>query len=144
MINLLSHVDSIIQFQREKLIIEKAISEGKTDVKENHEGVYYKIITPGTGRQVSMTDTVTINYRLTLFQDTAIIDQSRDTPATFPLNRLIKGWQIGVPLSKVGGRIKLVIPSMHAYSIRTRSPRIPPNSILEFEIEVLDTKAATR
>jgi FKBP-type peptidyl-prolyl cis-trans isomerase len=51
------------------------------------------------------------------------------------------GWQIGVPLCKVGGKIKIIIPSNLGYSIRTRSAKIPPNSVLVFEIEVLDAKA---
>jgi FKBP-type peptidyl-prolyl cis-trans isomerase len=54
---------------------------------------------------------------------------------------LIRGWQIGVPLCKVGGKIRLVIPSNLAYSIRTRAAKIPPNSILVFEIEVVDAKS---
>jgi FKBP-type peptidyl-prolyl cis-trans isomerase len=69
-----------------------------------------------------------------------VFDQTNDKPATFPLNRLIKGWQIGLPACKVGGKIHLVIPSSLAYSIRTRSPKIPPNSVLVFDIEVVEVK----
>ena len=69
-----------------------------------------------------------------------LVPQALYKPATFPLNRLIKGWHIGVPLCKVGGKIKLVIPSGLGYSVRTRAAKIPPNSILVFEIEVLDAK----
>jgi FKBP-type peptidyl-prolyl cis-trans isomerase FklB len=61
-------------------------------------------------------------------------------PATFPLNNLIKGWQIGLSLCKVGGKIRLIIPSGLAYSIRNRATEIPPNSILVFDITVLDVK----
>ncbi len=137
-VNVASHIDSLQQFDTDKKIIEEAIAAGKTDVKNNVEGVYYKIIKEGTGRQVDINDTVTVYYKLTLLNDTAIVDQAKDKPATFPLKRLIKGWQLGVPLSKVGGKIKLVIPSAHAYSIRTRAAKIPPNSILVFDIEVVD------
>ena len=65
----------------------------------------------------------------------------KEKPATFPLKRLIMGWQIGVPLCKIGGKIKIIIPSNLAYSIRTRAAKIPPNSILVFEIEVVDARA---
>lgn len=139
-INLFGHIDSIQQRIIDKGKIENDIASGKTDVKNNAEGVYYKMIKDGTGRQVSVMDTVTVNYRLTLFNDTAVVQETKDNPATFPLKGLIKGWQIGVPLCKVGGKIKLVIPSDFAYSIRTRAAKIPPNSILVFEIEVLDAK----
>ena len=140
-INLLSHIDSLPQLAKENMLINTAIKAGRTDVKDQVEGIYYKIINPGTGKQVSVDDTVTVYYKLTLFQDTAIIDGTKDKPAVFPLKRLIKGWQLAVPLLKTGGKIKLVLPSAQAYSIRTRAARIPPNSILEFEIEVLDAKS---
>ncbi|MGC8064199.1 FKBP-type peptidyl-prolyl cis-trans isomerase, partial [Salmonella enterica] len=72
--------------------------------------------------------------------DGSIFDQTKDKPATFPLNRLIKGWQIAVPMCKVGGSIRVIIPSALAYSIRTRSKNIPPNSVLVFDIDVVDVK----
>lgn len=140
-INLFGHIDSVQQRQIDMKVINDAIASGKTDAKDIAEGVYYKMIKEGTGRQVSLDDTVTVNYRLNLFNDTTVIQQTTDKPATFPLKRLIRGWQIGVPLCKVGGKIKLVIPSDLAYSIRTRAANIPPNSILEFEIEVLEAKS---
>lgn len=140
-INLFGHMDSVQQRQIDIKIIEDAIASGKTDTKNNEQGIYYTMMKEGTGRQVSVNDTVTVNYRLRLLNDTAIIQETKDKPATFPLKRLIRGWQIGVPLCKVGGKIKLVIPSDLAYSIRTRAADIPPNSILIFEIEVLDAKS---
>lgn len=139
-INLFGHIDSTEQRQIDKKKIEDAIASGKTDAKDISEGLYYKMIKEGTGRQVSVNDTVTVYYKVTLFKDSSVIDQAKDKPAVFPLKRLIRGWHIGVPLCKVGGKIKMVIPSDLAYSIRTRSAKIPPNSILVFEIEVLDAK----
>lgn len=139
-INLSGHVDSVEQRKIELKQINDAIKTGKTDVSKNVEGVFYSIMKEGAGRQVLLTDTVTVFYKGYLFSDNTIFDQTKDKPATFPLNRLIKGWQIGIPLCKVGGKIKLVIPSDIAYSIRTRSAKIPPNNILVFEIEVVDAK----
>ncbi len=140
MVNLLSHVDSLRQLEKETQIIQQAIISGKTDAKENLEGVYYKIMKEGSGRQVSINDTVTVFYKLNIFTDGSLVEEALEKPATFPLKRLIKGWQLGVPLCRVGGKIKLIIPSSMAYSIRTRAPKIPPNSILQFEIEVVDAK----
>lgn len=141
-INPMPNIDSVQQYQSEKTMIEKEIASGKTDVTNNIEGVYYMIIDPGNGKTVSVTDTVTVRYKLTMYHSTDIIDQATEKPATFPLNRLIKAWQLAIPLVKTGGKLKIVIPSGLAYSIRTRAPKIPPNSTLEFEIEVLDTKPA--
>lgn len=140
-INLFGHIDSVQQRQIDIKIIEDAMVSGKTDVKQNVEAVYYTMMKEGTGRLVSVNDTVTAFYKGYLFVNDSVFDQTRDKPATFPLRRLIRGWQIGVPLCRVGGKIKLVIPSDLAYSIRTRSAKIPPNSILVFEIEVVDVKS---
>jgi FKBP-type peptidyl-prolyl cis-trans isomerase FkpA len=142
LINPMPNADSVEQYQLEKQMLEKDMASGKTDVSGNIEGVYYRIIDGGSGKNVSVTDTVTVKYHLRIYNTTPIIDQAMEKPATFPLNRLIKAWQLAIPLVKTGGKIKLVIPSGFAYSIRTRAPKIPPNSILEFEIEVLDTKPA--
>ncbi len=140
-INWFGHVDSVQQRQIDIKIIEDAIASGKTDVKENVQSIYYKMMKEGTGRQVTVDDTVTVYYKGYLFVNDSVFDQTKEKPATFPLKRLIRGWQIGVPLCKVGGKIKLVIPSDLAYTIRTRSAKIPPNSILVFEIEVLEAKS---
>lgn len=139
-INLYGHLDSVSQRQTDIKTIEDAIASGKTDAKNNEQGVYYTMMKEGTGRLVSVNDTVIAHYKGYLFSDGSVFDQTTDKPATFPLKRLIKGWQIGVPLCKAGGKIKLVIPSGLAYSIRTRAARIPPNSILVFEVEVVDTR----
>src|SRR6188768_176885 len=136
-VNLLSHVDSLEHLEIDK----KLITAANTDAKNSHEGVYYTILKEGNGRQVSVNDTVTAFYKGYLFKDGSVFDQTKDKPATFPLKRLIMGWQIGVPLCKVRGKVKIIIPSALAYSIRTRSAKIPPNSVLVFEIEVVDAKA---
>jgi FKBP-type peptidyl-prolyl cis-trans isomerase FkpA len=141
-INLFGHVDSVQQRQKDIKQIEDSITAGKTNAKQNEQGVYYEILKQGTGRQVTVNDTVTVHYKGSLFSDGTVFDQTKDKPATFPLKRLIRGWQVGVPLLKVGGKIKLIILSDMAYSIRTRSAKIPPNSILVFEIEVVDVKPA--
>ena len=140
-VNLLSHVDSLEQSGIDKTLIMQAINENRTDAKQSHEGIYYSIIKEGGGRQVSIHDTLVAHYKGYLFNDGSVFDETKDKPATFPLKRLIMGWQIGVPLNKVGGKIRIIIPSALAYSIRTRSPKIPPNSILVFEVEVTGTKA---
>jgi hypothetical protein len=143
-VNLFSHVDSLQQLEQDTKHIRAAMANGLSDVTNDTAGVFYKIINPGTGKTFTVNDTVTVYYKLRIFGGTEIIDQASDKPATFPLNRLIRAWQLAVPLVRTGGKLKLVIPSGLAYSIRTRAPKIPPNSILEFEIEVVDAKAAAR
>ncbi len=140
-INLLSHVDSVAQFKLEQSIIQQAITKRETDAVHELEGIYYSILKQGNGKAISVKDTVEVYYKGYLFNnETAVFDQTKYKPVKFPLSRLIKGWQIGVPQCTVGGKIKLVIPSALGYSTKTRSPKIPPNSILVFEIEIVDAK----
>ena len=147
-VNLFSHLDSLEQIQNDYKYIELyKISSGRspkdlsdTLTYQEFNGIHYAMIKEGTGKQVTVNDTVTIFYKGTLLDGT-LFDETKERPATFPLKRLIMGWQIGVPLAKVGGKIRLIIPSNLAYSIRTRAAKIPPNSILIFEIEVVDTKS---
>ena len=103
-------------------------------------GMYYQILEEGKGDLVSLNDTVTVFYKGSILKDGYVFNETKDEPATFPLNRLIKGWQLGLPLCRVGGKIKLVIPSGLAYSIRSRASDIPPNSILVFDITVKEVK----
>ena len=91
-------------------------------------------------------DTVTIHYVGT-FIDGREFDSSvaRGEPATFPLPRLIRGWQEGVPLMAVGDRFEFAIPFQLAYGPRGRGP-IPGGATLLFTIDLLGIEgaAATR
>jgi FKBP-type peptidyl-prolyl cis-trans isomerase len=140
-IDLAGHVDSIQEHQIEMQLIASRVDPGKKDLKNHSNQLYYQMMKDGTGRQVGINDTVTVFYKLTLLDDHTVIDETRDAAMTFPLNWLIKGWQTGVPLCKTGGKIKLFLPSDLAYSIQNLSVWIPPNSILIYEIEVVDSKS---
>ena len=137
-VDLYRNADSAIQALKDRQLIFSAIAAGKLDTTGSINGVYYKMLQEGSGAFVAVNDTVTAFYKGALMTG-EIFDQTRDKPATFPLNRLIKGWQLGVPLCREGGKIRLIIPSSLAYSIRTRSMKIPPNSVLIFDIEVQST-----
>lgn len=105
------------------------------------QGLYYAISKQGEGRAINVTDTVQVRYRGMLLNG-EVFDQTKEKPARFPLSRLIKGWQTGLSMCRTGGKIRLVIPSAMGYGIRCRSPKIPPNSVLVFDIEVEDSKPA--
>jgi FKBP-type peptidyl-prolyl cis-trans isomerase FkpA len=142
-INLANHVDSAARIPVEASIIQKRAATDMKALVAGPEGLYYTIQEKGSGRPVQVSDTVKLYYKGYLLENGQVFDQTKDNnPARFPLSRLIRGWQIGVPLVHVGGKIQLVIPSHLAYGIRTRSPKIPPNGILVFDIEVLETTPA--
>ena len=103
-------------------------------------GLVYQELSPGTGAQPKATDTVTVHYTGTLVDGT-VFDSSipRGKPTSFPLNRVIDGWTEGIPMMRVGGKARLVIPPDLAYGAKGMSG-IPPNAILVFEIELLAVK----
>ena len=98
----------------------------------------------GTGATVSPTDTVTVNYIGVSCSSGKIFDSSysRNQPATFPLNGVIKGWTDGIPNMKVGGQRLLGIPPEQAYGEEGRPPTIGVNETLWFVVEAVETKPA--
>jgi FKBP-type peptidyl-prolyl cis-trans isomerase len=111
-------------------------------VKTTASGLKYEVMKSGSGTvHPKATDTVTVHYHGTL-QNGKVFDSSvqRGTPASFPLNRVIKGWTEGVQLMKVGDKFKFTIPAELAYGANSPSPDIPPNSTLVFEVELLEIK----
>lgn len=84
-----------------------------------------------------VTDIVTVHYEGKLLDGT-VFDSSyaRGEPATFPLNRLVKGWQIAIPQMGVGEIIEIAIPADLAYGPVGRGP-IPGNATLVFKVELL-------
>lgn len=104
-------------------------------------GLIYREITAGTGESPKATDTVKVNYRGTLVNGTEFDSSySRNQPAQFPLNGVIKCWTEGVQKMKVGGKAVLVCPSDLAYGDQGR-PSIPGGAALIFEIELLEIVA---
>jgi len=98
----------------------------------------------GTGATVAPGASVTVNYIGVSCSTGKIFDSSysRNQPATFGLNEVIKGWTEGIPNMKVGGQRLLGIPPAQAYGPQARPPTIAANETLWFVVEVLDTKPA--
>ncbi len=101
-------------------------------------GLQYKILKKGTGASPKATDTVKCHYKGTTI-DGKEFDSSykRGEPATFALNRVIKGWTEGLQLMKEGGKWQFFIPSELAYGERGSGPDIGLNEVLIFEVELL-------
>lgn len=110
-------------------------------VKVTASGLQYKITDEGKGRSPKADDTVIVNYKGTLI-DGKEFDSSykRNMPAEFPLKGVIPGWTEGLQLLKKGGKATFFVPPELGYGDRPRQ-NIPSNSVLIFEVELLDVKA---
>lgn len=126
------------QAEGEKFLAENKKKDG---VKTTASGLQYKVIKEGSGASPKETDTVVTNYRGTLIDGTEF-DSSykRNEPATFPVNRVIKGWTEALQLMKPGAKYQLFIPPSLGYGERGAGQLIGPNATLIFDVELLSIK----
>lgn len=115
-------------------------NKAKPGVVVTASGLQYKVINPGNGASPKATSTVKVHYRGTLIDGTEF-DSSfkRGQPAEFGVSQVIRGWTEALQLMKKGAKYQLTIPSELAYGPRD-SGTIPANSVLNFEVELLDFK----
>jgi FKBP-type peptidyl-prolyl cis-trans isomerase len=101
-------------------------------------GLQYIVVQEGTGELPKPENKVTVHYTGKLIDGTEF-DSSikRGQPATFQVNQVIPGWSEALLLMKAGGKYKIFIPSNLAYGERGAAPRIAPNSLLIFEVELI-------
>ena len=134
-------------------VAQKNLEEGKKFLAENakkpgvittESGLQYKVIKKGNGPQPKATDTVITHYRGTLIDGREFDSSySRNKPATFPVNGVIKGWTEALQMMHVGDKWQLFVPAELAYGKSKRSELIQPNSTLIFDIELLGIKGVT-
>ncbi|NOS57173.1 MAG: hypothetical protein HOP37_13080 [Cyclobacteriaceae bacterium] len=113
------------------------VSKGIAALTDSDDyGVRYLVNLEGSGiKPMGASDSVTVNYTLRLLPSEAEIEKST-APVRFLLGDLIPGWQIGLPLIKQGSKANFYVPSGWAYG-SAQQGKIPPNSNLIFEIELL-------
>lgn len=120
----------------ETQIINYAIANGMTVVK-HPSGMFYQIIDAGTGLSPTTNATIKAIYTGKLLNGTIFDYETMEAT----LSGLIEGWQIGMPLIKKGGKIKLIIPSALAYGCNGNSnKKIGANQVLFYDITLVDVK----
>lgn len=105
------------------------------------DGLAYRIVTPGNGTQhPTLSDSVTANYTLWkadgTFLESTCKAGGKCKPATFPLGKLIPGWQEMIPMMTVGEKVQLWLTADLAYGDPPRKPHRPAGPLV-FEIELL-------
>lgn len=116
------------------------LSEG---FEETASGLRYKIIQKGDGDKPSKGQTVSVHYK-GMFTEGGVFDDSykRGNPIEFPvgMGNVIPGWDEGIMLLNKGDKARFVIPSDLAYGAAGAGGVIPPNTILVFDVELMDIK----
>lgn len=110
----------------------------KPGVTTTASGLQYEVLTQGKGAKPKSTDVVSVHYHGTLI-DGSVFDSSvqRGEPASFQLDQVIPGWTEALQLMPVGSKYRLTLPPELAYGEQGAGP-IPANSVLIFEVELLD------
>jgi FKBP-type peptidyl-prolyl cis-trans isomerase FklB len=129
---------------------EKNLAEGKSFLAENTKktgvktlpsGLQYKVLSEGAGKTPKKSDTVTVHYRGTFMNGTEFDSSiARGQPATFKVDGVIPGWTEALQLMKEGAKWQLFIPPELAYGERGAPPRIPPQSALVFDVDLISVQ----
>lgn len=128
----------------ETKIMAYAAANGITLAKHSR-GIYYNIVDSGSGMRPTASSRVYVTYIGKLL-DGRTFEESTST-VDLLLTDVIEGWQIGIPLIKKGGKIRLIIPSSYGYGcIDKTDPNngnkvvIPGNSVLYYDVSLVDVK----
>jgi FKBP-type peptidyl-prolyl cis-trans isomerase FkpA len=126
------------QLMKDIEIIEAYLATAGLQAESTPSGLHYIIEEEGTGDHPTLSSKVTVNYRGYLTNNLIFDETKPGEPLSFFVGQVIKGWQEGIPLFKKGGKGRLFIPSGLAYGTGSPSPKIPSNSVLIFEIDLVD------
>ena len=141
---------AVEQVKTDEKLLADFFAKNKIKPQKTAEGTYVEIIQPGTGPLIDTSVVVTANYTGSVLNG-KVFDSNTDTSfhhtEPLPVNMtndmslgspVIKGWTDGLKLLNKGAKAKLYIPSHLAYGPMSRGENLPPNSVLVFDMEVLD------
>ena len=110
------------------------LQKGKRKLK------YYTIV-EGEGSTAKFGDNAYVHYTAYL-PDGTLFDSSikkiEPVRITVGINQVIQGWDMGLQLMKKGGKIKLIIPAKLAYGAKGYQNKVPPNTPITLDIEMVD------
>ncbi len=114
-------------------------NKAKSGVVTTESGLQYEVITEGTGPKPGADDVVKVHYHGTTI-DGKVFDSSvdRGEPVEFPVGQVIPGWVEALQLMPVGSKWKIYLPGNLAYGERGAGGDIGPNSVLIFDVELID------
>jgi len=133
------------QQKNDDQIITDYLAKNNIKADKTPWGTYVSITTPGTGATLSEKDVAVVNYTGKTLKD-SVFDSNTDPkfghPQPYDVDMsefsVIPGWIDGLKLMNKGSKGILIIPSTIAYGKNGSPPKIGPNEVLLFNIEIAD------
>lgn len=122
----------------EQFLAANADEEG---VETTPSGLQYKVITPGEGPSPTVTDTALVKYEGRL-RDGSVFDANEQAP--MPVGAVVPGFSEALQLMQKGGEYRIWIPSDLAYGEASPGEGVPANSLLIFDVTLLDFISAAQ
>ncbi|MCY7349229.1 MAG: FKBP-type peptidyl-prolyl cis-trans isomerase [Cytophagaceae bacterium] len=128
-----------------KQIADYLSKNGLANPQRTTMGVTYVVRTPGSGMQPTQGDSVQVRYTGKLLNG-KVFDSNTAEGIVFPVGvgMVIPGWDDGILRLKKGDKATLLVPSELAYGEQGVPGSIPPNSVLAFDVELLNVKKGIR
>ena len=131
------------QLAKDNALILAYLKKNHATAKKTPGGTYYIIKKLGTGLPPKKGQQVSVLYRGTVLSTGKEFDSTakrNNDPFSFTLGmgQVIPGWDQGIAMLNKGSKAVLLIPSPLAYGARGAGADIPPNTVLRFEVELLD------
>lgn len=120
----------------DRFIREFLTSKSITNAVKSPSRVYYQVLNLGTGTSVDISSTLTVKYTGRKLDGTVFDQTTGDATLNSPLTSLIRGWRVLLGMQK-GAKVRIFVPSDLAYGT-TGQGSIAPNSVLDFDIELVD------
>jgi FKBP-type peptidyl-prolyl cis-trans isomerase len=139
----LQRVRNLKNLETQNAFLEK--NKNEDDVISTASGLQYIVIAEGSGQTAKEGDTVTVHYTGTLIDGIKFdssVDKNQPLAVVLAEGQLIQGWIEMLRLMKKGSKVKVWIPSNLGYGEMGKPPFIAGNSLLIFDMELLDIKPA--
>ena len=125
----------VSQVSKDEAIIAKYLTEKSVTAQQDTSGLRYVLHNNAGGSKPTPESCVEVKYRGKFLKDGQVFDQAEKI--SFPLNGVIRGWQLGIPMLGIGDSATFYIPSGLAYGPQGYPGAIPPDAILIFDVELL-------
>jgi FKBP-type peptidyl-prolyl cis-trans isomerase FkpA len=129
--------DDKTQFEKDIEKIQNFLTDNNLTATQHPSGIFYTIDTEGTGGSPSQFATVIVKYKGRLLDGFVFDETVGNKTAQFSLRGTVRGFSVAATLLKRGGKGTFYLPSGLGYG-RVEQGNIPRNSVLIFEIELVD------